>query len=194
VVLDSCTDETRSIVLAEPDTETVSTTARQVGTARALGAEHLLRTTPASRQELWLANTDADSSVPIDWLSTMVAESDAGAHVLLGTVLPELDHNRMIERAWHDRHVLRDGHPHIHGANFGLRADTYLAMGGWAAISTGEDVQLAARAASTGHVHVTRTARIPVRTSARLTGRAPHGFSAFMAALHAEHKTLAPSA
>ena len=38
-----------------------------------------------------VANTDADSRVPLDWLTTMLTEADRGAHLVLGTVLPTED-------------------------------------------------------------------------------------------------------
>jgi hypothetical protein len=183
VVLDSCTDATHSLIQGWPGVEILTTAEANVGHARALGTAHLLRTTPGPREELWLANTDADSAVPASWLSTMVAEGDAGARILLGTVLP-LAASRQTERAWRGQHVLRDGHPHIHGANLGLRADAYICTGGWSALATGEDIQLARRVVAAGHA-VLRTAQIPVNTSARTKGRAPHGFAGYLSALEA---------
>src|SRR4029079_19546511 len=66
------------------------------------------------------------------------------------------------------------------GANFALRADAYIALGGWRAISSGEDVDLADR---TSHRRVSRTAAIRVTTSVRPTARAPHGFSSYLRSL-----------
>ena len=84
--------------------------------------------------------TDADCAVPRDWLSFMVAEARCGTQVVLGTVLPGPGLSAALKAAWLGRHHLREGHPHIHGANFGIRADTYLTLGGWQPLSLGEDV------------------------------------------------------
>jgi hypothetical protein len=69
----------------------------------------------------------------------------------------------------------------VHGANFGIRADTYLALGGWRGdLSCNEDIDLARRADAATGVRILRTAALPVLTSARLTGRAPDGFSSYL--------------
>jgi len=62
-----------------------------------------------------------------------------------------------------------------HGANLGIRGDTYLALGGWPELASGEDAELARRAAVAGHLRIARTASIPVVTSTRRAGRAPLG-------------------
>jgi hypothetical protein len=71
----------------------------------------------------------------------------------------------------------------VHGANFGIRGDAYLALGGWPPMATGEDVELACRAARAGYLRVTRTASIPVVTSTRRHSRAPRGFSGYLQAI-----------
>lgn len=190
VVLDACTDHTAAIVAKHDDVEALHITARQVGAARAAGAAYLVQRGCPTTSELWLANTDADSTVPVDWLSGMVRAARAGAHVVLGTAVPVAQMlPRAIERAWHLQHDLRDGHPHVHGANLGIRADAYLALGGWAAVASGEDTALALRATEAGHLRVVRTAAIPVHTSARTVGRAPHGFAAYLRDLRANSGT-----
>ncbi len=185
VVLDACTDSTADIVAAHRDVEAVTTTARRVGITRAAGAAHLLREAPVPAAETWLAHTDADSVVPPDWLSVAVEEADRGADLLLGTVRPGPGLSAASERAWHGRHVRRNDHPHVHGTNLGIRASAYLALGGWPAVATGEDVLLVGRAGAAGHLRVRRTAAIPVRTSTRRVGRAPHGFSSYLRGLDA---------
>jgi GT2 family glycosyltransferase len=154
-----------------------------VGAARRAGARAALAGTQGG--ELWLASTDADSEVPTGWLTGMLAEARRGAHVVLGTVLPAPDLCPEIRAEWLSRHHLRDGHPHIHGANFGIRGDAYAAVGGWQPLATGEDVDLARRAAQNSHLKIARIASIPVVTSARWAGRAPRGFSSYLRALSA---------
>lgn len=178
VVLDACSDRTAEVVAADPMTETVHSTARRVGVARALGTAHAVSSAP-THGALWLAHTDADSVVPPNWLAHMLAAAQDGADVVLGTVVPgnEIDARR--HRAWDLLHTATDGHPHVHGANLGIRADVLAALGGWRPLATGEDVDLAGRAVAAG-VDVRRTGAIPVLTSARPTGRAPGGFSSYL--------------
>lgn len=188
VVLDSCTDATGRIV-AHAAVETLSGEFSSVGAARAAGTARLLRDTIRPLADLWLANTDADSQVRPDWLTGMVELADRGADVLLGTVLPGPGLPRPVELRWHDGHVLRDDHPHVHGANFGIRAEAYAALRGWSAVATGEDVLLARRAVAAGHLRVVRTATSPVLTSVRAHGRAPGGFSSHLRGLASDQPT-----
>ena len=184
VVLDGCRDSTAEIATATGHVQSVTITAGSVGTARRAGVSAALAGTgPLS--ELWLANTDADSEVPVSWLTSMVTEARLGAHVVLGTVMPGPDLYPAARAEWVSRHHLRDGHPHVHGANFGIRGDAYLALGGWQPLVTGEDADLARRAARSGHLRISRTASIPVVTSVRRDGRAPRGFSSYLRALGA---------
>jgi glycosyltransferase involved in cell wall biosynthesis len=182
VVVDGCGDATAAITAASGDVQPVMITAGSVGAARRAGASAALASAgPAS--ELWLANTDADSEVPVNWLTSMVTEARLGTHVVLGTVTPGPGLAPAARAEWASRHHLRDGHPHVHGANFGIRGDAYLALGGWQPLATGEDADLARRAALAGHLRISRTASIPVMTSVRRDGRAPRGFSGYLRAL-----------
>lgn len=184
VALDDCGDSTAAIAAASGDVQLVTITAGSVGTARRAGASAALAGTgPTS--ELWLANTDADCEVPVNWLTSMVNEARLGAHVVLGTVVPGPGMRPSARAEWAGRHHLRDGHPHVHGANFGIRGDAYLALGGWQPLVTGEDADLARRAALTGHLRISRIASIPVVTSVRRDARAPRGFSSYLRALDA---------
>jgi glycosyltransferase involved in cell wall biosynthesis len=184
VVLDGCTDGTAVIAARSGDVQPVTISARSVGTARRAGAAAALAA-GGRPGELWLANTDADCEVPVHWLTSMVTEARLGAHVVLGTALPGPGLRPPDRAEWASRHHLRDGHPHVHGANFGIRGDAYLALGGWQPLPTGEDAEMARRAARSGHLRVTRTASIPVVTSVRADGRAPRGFSSYLRALGA---------
>lgn len=181
VVLDGCRDATAVIAAAFDDVRSVAITAGNVGVARRAGTSTVLTSGPV--RELWLANTDADSEVPVNWLSSMMTEQQLGAHLVLGTVLPGPGLGPSSRAQWASRHHLRQGHPHVHGANFGICGDAYLALGGWRPMATGEDADLARRAARAGHLRICRTASIPVVTSVRQTGRAPRGFSSYLRAL-----------
>jgi glycosyltransferase involved in cell wall biosynthesis len=178
VVLDGCTDATAAIAAQFSDARPIVIGARNVGAARQAGAAAALRGGRPS--ETWLASTDADSEVPADWLSRMTALARQGAHLVLGTVLPGDSLDPAVRAAWLARHRLREGHPHVHGANLGIRGDAYLALGGWTPRATGEDADLARRAAAASHLHIIRTATIPVVTSPRVTARAPGGFASYL--------------
>jgi glycosyltransferase involved in cell wall biosynthesis len=191
VVLDSCQDQTAAVAARFPGVWPVLVSAGRVGAARHAGARAAIGSAPPAR-ELWLANTDADCAVPRDWLSFMVAEARRDAQVVLGTVLPGPGLPTAVRVAWLSRHHLRDNHPHIHGANFGIRADAYMALGGWQPLALGEDVDLAGRAASAGHLRVIRTASIPVITSSRPAARVPGGFASYLSSLAAPASYPAP--
>jgi hypothetical protein len=180
VVLDSCTDATETATRDHRDVETVTCSVGRVGAARALGVRHLLARSTTALTDTWIANTDADSRVPPHWLTHMVSEADRGAHLVLGTVLPGDGLSPPAHRRWLDHHKMGDDHGHVHGANFGIRADVYQSLGGWPPLASDEDVTLARQARAARHVKTVRTGAIPVTTSARLTGRAPHGFADYL--------------
>jgi glycosyltransferase involved in cell wall biosynthesis len=179
VVLDSCQDATAAIAATFGEVRSIATTAGSVGAARRAGASAVL-TASGSLSELWLANTDADSQVPVNWLTGMVAEAELGAQLVLGTAIPGPDLDPEARALWLSRHDLRAGHPHVHGANFGIRGDIYRGLGGWQPLVTGEDADLAGRAGRSGRLRISRTAAIPVVTSVRRRGRAPRGFSSYL--------------
>jgi hypothetical protein len=52
-----------------------------------------------------------------------------------------------------------DGHGHVHGANMGFRAGSYWRVGGFAALASGEDVDLVARFESAG-LRIVRDAQL----------------------------------
>lgn len=183
VVLDDCRDATASIVAGFRDVEAVVSTARCVGVARRVGALRALALERPAR-ELWLASTDADCRVPYDWLTRMVDEARNGAQLVLGTVRPDPGLPVPVERAWLAAHQVRDDHPHIHGANLGVNALTYLGLGGWRPLPAHEDIDLVSRAA--GHARILRTGAIPVLTSSRRVGRVADGFSTYLDELHDE--------
>lgn len=183
VVLDGCRDRTAEVVAAHPWVVPVVGFGRGVGAARAAGSDRLLRRhrhDPFSAG--WLATTDADSRVPADWLTTQVKLADQGSDVVLGTVRVDdwSAHPDGVEEAWRRTYRSGDGHGHVHGANVGVRASAYVAVGGFSAVERDEDVALAA---AVQHRVVTRTGSIPVITSGRVRGRARGGFADHLARL-----------
>ena len=197
VVQDRCTDGTGQVVAAWPQVESVVTSVGRVGGARAAGVARILDVEAAAgvpAERVWIACTDADSLVPADWLLVHLARARAGVELLLGTVRLDdglldgrPDDGRLepaalpaaARQAWAARHVVADGHPHVHGANLGVRGDTYVAAGGFADVVEHEDVLLAAAVRARGG-RVAAVGAGPVLTSARLLGRLDGGMSGYL--------------
>ncbi|HEY6539052.1 MAG TPA: glycosyltransferase, partial [Candidatus Dormibacteraeota bacterium] len=73
VVLDDCEDQSAAAVRGRPRFETLELQVRNVGLARAAGFAAILRWARSLPPErLWLASTDADSTVPRDWLEVQL--------------------------------------------------------------------------------------------------------------------------
>jgi len=193
VVVDRSTDRTLHVAEQWPGIEVVLSDAGRVGAARAAGMDHLLasearRGNPAST--VWTACTDADSVVPADWLVHHLDTARGGAEMILGTVRPEAgDVQVAVLEDWRRRHILADGHPHVHGANLGVRGDIYRAVGGFEDVAVDEDVLLARAVRSAGGL-VVSSGTSPVLTSSRTDGRAPGGFAHYLREIHAEQGLL----
>ncbi|WP_425307871.1 glycosyltransferase [Ammonicoccus fulvus] len=173
VVLDDCTDRTadriptgvRSVVVSE----------RSAGAARRAG----MLGAPAGRG-VWYATTDADSLVPVHWLSTIIASADEH-DVVAGTI-------RVADWAGRDDRVrqhhdhgyrARAGHGHIHGANLAVSAAAYHHVGGFRPMPEHEDVDLVSRCLAAGLV-VDWSDSAPVITSARRFNRVGGGFGGLL--------------
>jgi glycosyltransferase involved in cell wall biosynthesis len=176
VVLDSCTDETQKIVKAA-GIDYLCCDYQCVGQVRDIGIRHTI-----ANGATWLACTDADSMVAVDWLVQQiehishqstemicgVVDVDSWAHLTLQTRDNYIDH-------YQDKM----GHSHIHGANLSFSSDAYLAVGGFAHISCHEDVDLVGKFEAQGLVIIWSN-RVRVMTSSRLQARATGGFAAFL--------------
>lgn len=186
VVLDSCVDGTADVLaraaLAGTELETVVVDHGLVGPARDCGVEHAVRDDPDPEQ-VWLANTDADTVVPEHWLSVQLDLADRGCDVVIGTVEPRRDDVPPdLLAAWHRGHRLVEGHPHVHGANLGLSLAAYRRAGGFPPVGIHEDRTLVERLRATGAACVsTDTTRVV--TSGRRWGRAVGGFADYLSAL-----------
>jgi glycosyltransferase involved in cell wall biosynthesis len=179
VAADACTDRTVAVARA-CGARVIHIRALSVGAARAAGMTELLRLTASSDPAAtWLATTDADTVVPPGWLQRHLAHADRGWDVVLGTVAVSdwSEHPPHVPAAFADRYGSGDRpHPHVHGANIGIRASAYLAAGGFRSLRTAEDHALLAAAAEAG-CSVLSAGDVTVETSARRHSRAPHGFS-----------------
>jgi glycosyltransferase involved in cell wall biosynthesis len=178
VVADTCTDRTAAVARAR-GTRVISVRARNVGAARAAGITEVLRLAAGrAPATVWLATTDADTVVPPGWLRRQFGYADRGCDVVLGTVtVADWDeHPPNVPAAFAALYDYGAGpHPHVHGANLGIRASAYLAAGGFRPLPTAEDHALLAAAAEAGCA-VLQAADIAVETSSRRQARAPDGF------------------
>jgi len=188
VVADTCTDETVTVA-ADGGAEVIGIRARNVGTARAAGAAELLRrTAETAPAAVWLATTDADTVVPPGWLRRQLSYARQGWDMVLGTVTVTdwTGHPAHTPAAFAAAYEFGEGpHPHVHGANLGIRASAYLATGGFRPLPTAEDHALMAAATEAG-CQVLQASDITVETSARRAARAPRGFSHLLRALARE--------
>ncbi len=178
VVADSCRDATADVARAGGAHVHV-TLAGSVGGARRAGCAAALRILGgAPRRGVWLATTDADSTVPVEWLSSQLAAAWAGYDAVAGLVRLAAAGSTRSVRRWEERYAAarRAGwlHGRVHGANLGVRADAYRRVGGFDAVSVHEDVRLVRRLQAAGHP-VAWPDRPMVSTSSRLAGRAEHG-------------------
>lgn len=172
VVLDSCCDDTGAIA-AQHGVEVLRVDARNVGVARAMGAEWLL-----AQGARWLAFTDADTCVSADWLAEQL---DLDADVVCGTVgvddwTPHGENAALIRLHFAETYTDADGHCHIHGANLGVAAEAYRRAGGFQHLACSEDVALVEALKACG-ARIAWSARPRVTTSARCQARAVGGFA-----------------
>ncbi|MDL9997420.1 glycosyltransferase [Variovorax sp. J22P240] len=187
VVIDGCTDAT-GVLAARAGAITISVRARNVGVARAVGAEVLL-----ARGARWLAFTDADTVVSPGWLADQLS---LDADAVCGTVGVEDWSQHGVHADLLRRHFLRtyddrDGHQHIHGANLGVSAPAYRRAGGFRHLGCSEDVDLV-RALEASGAKIAWSAKPRVVTSSRREARARGGFAD--ALLHAIVQQLNPTA
>jgi glycosyltransferase involved in cell wall biosynthesis len=176
VVLDDCDDGSADLAgQYGPDVHFISVDVHNVGAARAVGFEYA-RSLHDDDIKCWYATTDADSRVDPGWL---VHQLGLGVDMVLGIVRVTDWHDHPADVA--DRYLRSydeagDEHDHIHGANMGFSASAYWRVGGFHALSSGEDVDLVERFEAAGYC-VHRDTELSVITSARTQARAPHGFA-----------------
>ena len=186
VVADDCQDETVRVA-RRGGAAVVATGDRNVGAARAAGAAAVLKRAAAlDPAEVWLATTDADTLVPSRWLRGQVRFANRGCDAVAGTVRVAdwSGYRPAVGAAFRERYDAStgSGHPHVHGANLGIRASVYLTAGGFPPVATAEDHALVSALAASGG-RVLRTRALPVVTSARRDARAPRGFGHYLAEL-----------
>ncbi|MEV1046252.1 glycosyltransferase [Streptomyces sp. NPDC049916] len=193
LVADDCTDATAALAARE-GAHVLAIARRNVGAARAAGVLRALSLLGPSEPDIWLAMTDADSTVPAHWLTRQTAWARRGHDLVLGTIrlAPPAPTSSGRARERHDAAYFRTRpttpggppwqHPHIHGANMGFSATAYRRVGGFAPLTTSEDRDLVDRLSAAGH-RIARSDDHPVRSADRLRGRAPGGLADLLASL-----------
>ncbi|WP_185202459.1 glycosyltransferase family 2 protein [Glaciihabitans sp. INWT7] len=180
VVLDSCSDNTAELVRSFGGVEVIEIDAASVGVARSVGVASALTGSGMDPRRTWVANTDADSTVPPQWLAEQLRLADAGADVVVGTVSPELtDLSDDLVTAWTRLRARRSAAGHVHGANLGFRGSSYLSSGGFRPEAVHEDVNLVARFTAISAA-VCNSLDIDVETSGRRANRVPGGYASYL--------------
>lgn len=180
LVLDRCTDGTRSVAAQHSGVRLLDLAGSGVGAARAAGVQDGLSRSTCPPARTWLASTDADSVVPDSWILDQVRLANAGADVVVGTVRPDpQDLSPTQLAAWRATRVPGRPNGHVHGANLGVRADTYLRVGGFPDRPEHEDVDLVASLVAAG-ARVVATDACDVLTSGRAVGRTPGGYAGYL--------------
>lgn len=159
-----------------------SVAAGSAGAARRHGVDVLADVVRVPAERVWVASTDADTMVPRDWLRRHVRHAAAGVDALAGIVTLSTHDcwDGEVARAFDRRYrrgVRRADHRHVHAANLGVRLSSYLSVGGFPAVPTGEEHDLWRRLRRLG-VRPVADPGLAVVTSGRRVGRAPDGFAA----------------
>lgn len=176
VIADSSTDQTASLASELAD-EVIVIDSGSAGAARAAG---LLRyhTGDFAEEEdsALLMCTDADSLVPREWVLEHLRHRWAGADAIAGTVTIDDWSTRSPElrRRYEKNYAKAQGH--VHGANLGIAAPAYQAVGGFASLRVGEDQNIVDRLRNSGFC-VHECLEMPVVTSARGRSRVAAGFA-----------------
>jgi glucosyl-3-phosphoglycerate synthase len=197
VVLDGCRDRTEAVARERARALGLSLTllhgrGEGAGAARRTGmAQAARRLRSRGHPDGLIACTDADSRPAADWLERQLDHLRAGAQVIAGLVeldgepLPPAlarrrrrDAEARLERV--RAHAPAAEHHHFAGASLGIRAATYLAVGGLEPLPALEDAAFAERLLARG-IPVLRAADVRVRTSARRRGRAVRGLAVDLA-------------
>jgi hypothetical protein len=174
----------------------VEVQARSAGAARRKGAARVLRHfDKVEPSRIWLANTDADTHVPDDWIAVQLSLADTGVAGVAGIVRLDADGDAAAHAVHQANYELSPlgTHAHVHGANLAVRADAYLDVGGWSNLPLAEDHCLWRRVRDRGW-QVSSTTESVVITSPRLEGRARGGFAdTLKARIRASHVAEASS-
>lgn len=178
VSVDRCTDSTKEIAQSF-GVDVIEKPVRNVGEARAAAAAYAI-----ARGARWLAMTDADTTVPVNWLSAQL-EYSCDAFCGIVAINDWADYGDRVKQAFERAEISADGHPHVHGANLGVSTELYLRAGGFRPLEVGEDVALV-EALMQLDADIARKPTPIVLTSARRVTRAKGGFGDYLKNLERE--------
>lgn len=184
VIADSSTDQTASLASELAD-EVIVIDSGSAGAARAAG---LLRYHTdyfvAEEDNTLLMCTDADSMVPREWVLEHLRHLWAGANAIAGTVTVDdwSSRSHELRRRYEKSYAASQGH--VHGANLGIAAPAYQAVGGFASLRVGEDQNIVNRLRHSGFC-VHECLEMPVVTSARSKSRVDAGFADYLNGMEA---------
>lgn len=156
-------------------------TSETVGSVRAALLRRLLDLpdTVDDPHTTWLFTTDADSYVPVDWMTATLDQLYRRAAVAAAGMVQLRDWTASAEAKARYAQIISqelygDGHGHVYAANLAVRLDAYLSVGGFHSVRHGEEHDLLDRLRRARHP-VTSLFTPLVSTSARHPGRATHG-------------------
>ena len=186
VVAHRCSDATALVAeraLGRDGEVALDETSWCVGQVRDRGVRRALARLGGPHDDTWVLSTDADTRVGAGWVVDVLS-SARRADAQAGGGQAPLDRWRGTPHGAAARLLaggLRPGdpghqHDHVYGANLAVRADAYLAVGGFPAVPHGEDRALVDRLQLSGY-RLLRTAQVTVRTSGRLAARAAGGLA-----------------
>ncbi|WP_326837471.1 glycosyltransferase family 2 protein [Amycolatopsis rhabdoformis] len=178
VVADRCSDDT-AVRARSADRVVVTRRPLTIGEVRDLGW-HAVRAafTGHAAADTVLLNTDADTEVDVNWAAAHLRRVERDAHAVTGPAELAAPVPGPPDAAAR-YHAMLTGGPNVYGANLGVRADAFEAVGGFGVRRTGEDHDLWRRLGAAGFRCRVEPAAV-VRTSARLDGRAPDGLAALL--------------
>ena len=128
--------------------------------------------------------TDADSTVTPDWLEAQHRSATDGIGLWIGAVQPDPGSiSAPVLGEWRARHH-HSHQRHVHGANLGFTAATFLGAGGFPPIDEHEDAAFVRAALEAGCTWA--EGGPTVRTSGRTRGRTPGGFAGYVRKIVAE--------
>ena len=153
-----------------------------------IGVASLLDRHGGDPSRLWIANTDADTCVDPSWLRRQLAYATSGIAAVAGVVEVDTfgEHPPCVPSRFDASYggPVDQPHPHVHGANLGLRGDAYLAVGGWTGMPVGEDQHLWAALQAAGYSCASPRSLV-VATSGRARSRVEGGFATWLTGLAA---------
>lgn len=186
LAVDSSTDNSYAIgqELLQNHGRVIQVALANVGYARKMATQHALQNYIGDLANCWLANTDADCIIPSEWLAYQLVLANQGYQGVTGIVDVDSfdEHAPWVPQKFKETYQIHaDGtHPHVHGANLGVRADAYMQAGEWSAVKTAEDHDLWNRLKKL-NISLISDAKLCVKTSGRKIGRAPDGFAQALA-------------